>query len=307
MALGKARHVISPEEICLYRDEHFVKTMEFLDEIDEFHYAPGEVVIDFSKCTSISAAAALVVFAKITRCQLLADSLYDGLTHQSIKIVFPEDREIKRLFVDTGYFDAIKPGGVKKLDRLWKDIDNRFKTSNDSSGEMSGMIKHLRSIIGKVPERLVAALQEGYLNIRHHAYYPDIHADIKGRWWQYTALNSKNKSVSVVLYDMGIGIAKTIESKYMSEGYANNLDNKLIEYAMQPGHTRYDNGRGRGNGFTNIKKPVDINASSKYLLVCSGKGIVKYKDQNIVSSEYVSDHSFGGTLIEWNFEDGKYE
>ncbi|MDC6663185.1 hypothetical protein N4Q66_27065, partial [Leclercia adecarboxylata] len=71
------------------------------------------------------------------------------------------------------------------------------------------------------------------------------------------------------------------------------------------GKTRHSNDEGRGNGFTNIKQPMDMNASAKHLLVCSGRGIVKYKNQKIASSDCMSNSNFGGTLVEWNFEENQ--
>lgn len=302
----KPRHILSPEQICLYRAEYSASTMDFLTEIDGFNIIPEPVVIDFSGCKYISAAAAVMTFAKITRCQILADTHHDGVTHQSIQIILPADKVAKKLFTVSGMFNAIKPGGLKKLDKLWSDMENPFKTSNDPNGEMSNVIRHLKKTLGKVPSRLVAALGEAVLNIRHHAYQEFTQQDIDGRWWQYILHNPQRKTVSVVIYDMGIGIAESIKRKYYSEGGSRIAqDNALIEYAMTQGKTRHDNDEGRGNGFTNIKQPMDMNASAKYLLVCSGRGIVKYKDQAIISSDCIVNNVFGGTLIEWNFEESQ--
>ncbi|EED42719.1 hypothetical protein EBI_27065 [Enterocytozoon bieneusi H348] len=64
---------------------------------------------------------------------------------------------------------------------------------------------------------------------------------------------------------MGVGISETIGRKYVQEGgSALHQDNRIIEYAMIRGKTRYANDQGRGNGFTNIKKPVDINQKAKH-------------------------------------------
>lgn len=299
------RVVRSPDHICLYRTEYANETMDFLTKIDSFHYERSEFCIDFSRCLSISAAAAVVTFAKITRCQLMADSSYQKVTHQSIRIILPADKSVKKLFVSSGFFDAIKPGGIKKIDRLWEEINNPFKTSNCTDNEIASVIKQLRARLGSVPDRLVSALSEGYLNIRHHAYAPETSDDIDGRWWQYVASNSTKNTLSVVLYDMGLGIAGTIGKKYIEEGGSiHHHDNRIIEYAMIRGKTRYANDQGRGNGFTNIKKPVDINNKAKHLLICSGKGMVKYSNQEIISSDTLANNSFGGTLIEWCFERG---
>lgn len=299
------RVVKSPDHICLYRAEHANETMDFLTKIDNFHYERKEFCIDFSSCLSVSAAAAVMTFAKITRCQIMADSGYANVSHQSIKILFPKDKSAKKLFVSSGFFDAIKPGGIKKLDKIWSDIKNPFKSSNCTENEIASVIKQLKYRLGDVPERLVSALSEGYLNIRHHAYENETFGEISGRWWQYVASNKIKNTITVVLYDMGVGVPRTIRNKFLSDGGSpNHADNKIIEYAMIRGKTRLGSDQGRGNGFTNIKKPVDINEKAKHLLVCSGKGVVKYSNQEIISSDSIANNSFGGTLIEWCFDGG---
>lgn len=297
------RVALAPENICIYRNELLPDTMQFFHDIDQYHRDYQAIIVDFAKCKSISAAAAVITFAKITRCQLTADHIGQALGHQGIKINLPEDKKAKNLFRQTGFYDAIKPGGINKLDRLWKDIHNPFKTSNSTENDISDLLKHLKNRLGKIPEKLMSALSEGYLNIDHHAYHQNVINDLQGRWWQYTSSVKIDGTFSVVLYDMGVGIPFSIRPKYIAQGHRyGHMDNVVIEYAMVRGHTRYDINQGRGNGFSNIKKPMDINQEAKYLLVASGKGAVKYKSQEIVSSELVTDYGYGGTLIEWCFD-----
>lgn len=301
------RMASAPENICIYRGEFLPDTMQFFHELDMYHNNYEPFTVDFSKCKSISAAAAVITFGKITRCQLTADHVGQRLGHQGIKIVLPTDKNVRNFYRETGFYDAIKPGGKNKLERLWNDIHNPFKTSNNTEADLSALLKHLKSKLGKIPEKLMSALSEAYLNIDHHAYHKQVIDDLQGRWWQYTSGIKPDGTFSVVLYDMGMGIPSSIGPKYLAQGRRyGHMDNVVIEYAMVRGNTRYGVNQGRGNGFSNIKKPMDINQAAKYLLVASGKGIVKYKDQKIVSSEMVTDYGYGGTLIEWCF-DGEFK
>lgn len=301
------RMALAPENICIYRGEFLPDTMQFFHELDMYHSDYEPITVDFSKCKSISAAAAVIIFAKITRCQLTADHVGQRLGHQGIKIVLPVAKDVRSFYRESGFYDAIKPGGKNKLERLWNDIHNPFKTSNNTEADLSALLKHLKSRLGKVPDKLMSALSEAYLNIDHHAYNTDVIDDLQGRWWQYTSGIKADGTFSIVLYDMGVGIPYSIRPKYLAQGHRySHMDNVVIEYAMVRGNTRYGVNQGRGNGFSNIKKPMDINQDAKYLLVASGKGSVKYKDQKIVSSEMVTDYSYGGTLIEWCF-DGEFK
>lgn len=295
------RSAVAPQHICIYREEYLHATMEFFEQIEEAIRNREPVLVDFYGCLSINAAAAVMTFAKITRYQLIADSIAMPSGHQALKVRLPENKTVRDFFRNTGFHDAIRPGGKSKLKRLWDDVNNPFKTSNSSDPNIPALIKHLKCRLGKVPGKLMSALSEGYLNINHHAYEADLIPDLYGRWWQYTSSIKPNGTFSVVLYDSGIGIPKSLESKILRDR-SWYTDNAVIEYAMEKGNTRYGDNFGRGNGFSNIKQPVDINRQARYLFIASGKGTVTYKDQQITQSEYHPNYGFGGTLIEWCFD-----
>jgi hypothetical protein len=296
------RSAVAPQHICIYRGEYLPATMKFFHEIEDFIKAREPVLIDFSDCASISAAAAVMTFAKITRYQLIADSVGMKLGHQAIKIQLPTDKDVRNFFRITGFYDAIRAGGKNKLERLWNDTHNPFKTSNAVQPDIPALIKHLKTRLGKVPGRLMSALSEGYLNINHHAYESSLTEELYGRWWQYTTSLKPNGTFSVVLYDAGIGIPGSLENKIRETRWYSATDNQVIEFAMKKGNSRYPDNLGRGNGFNNIKQPVDVNKEAKHLLIASGKGSVTYKDQKIVTSEVLTNYGYGGTLIEWCFD-----
>lgn len=292
--------VKAPEVLCIYREEYHDETLAFLDEFDtyifnEFLY----VELDLSEVKEITAAAALVLFAKVTRCQSCLPAGAYRFPDQVISIIHPKMKAVKARFVSSGLWAAIKPGGQKKLERLWSDWDNPYKTGNDPSRQFEDIIGHLRQEFGVLPTRIVGALQECYLNIAHHAY-ESFKADsgfnefMIGRWWQYASINPVSGKMAIIIYDMGAGIPATIRS--IQGGVS---DCTSIQYAMRPGVTRF-NIQGRGKGFSDIKRPIDSNASAEYLLVYSGRGEVAYKSGQILKEDSHT-HSIGGTLIEWAF------
>ena len=292
--------VKAPEVICLYREEYHDETLAFLDEFDTYVFNDLLYVeLDFSEVREITAAAALVLFAKITRCQSCLPVGAFRFPDQVISIVPPKLKSTKAKFVATGLWAAIKPGGQKKLERLWGDWNNPYKTGNDPSRQFEDVIGHLKQGFGVLPKRIVGALQESYLNIAHHAYEafkedPGFNEFMVGRWWQYANISPITGKMAIIIYDMGAGIPATIRS--IQGGVS---DCSCIQYAMRPGVTRF-NVQGRGKGFSDIKRPIDSNASAEYLLVYSGKGEVVYKSGQILK-EYTHTHSMGGTLLEWAF------
>lgn len=296
--------VKSPERLCLYRAECYDDTLAFFDEFDTLVLLHGYyVVLDLSDLKELTAAASLMLFAKVTRCQCCLPQFF---TYPSavVSYILPKDKAMRDMIRGSGLWAAIRPGGQSKLSRLWADVHNPYKTGNDPSTQMEAIIEQLLQQVGKLPRKIVSALQESYLNIAHHAYegFKDgavpLHEFMVGRWWQFVKWNPKANKLSLVLYDMGVGIPSSI--KNVSHAVTRRVsDCASISLAMKSGVTRF-NIQGRGRGFNDIKSPIDANPSAEYLLVFSGKGLVVYRSGKKVE-EKLHDLSIGGTLIEWTF------
>lgn len=291
----------APGRVCLYAKADYAETLKFFDEFDravlvEYRY----VELDFSGTEHITAAAALVLFAKVTRCQCCLIPGTFSFPSDVITVKLPENKAMKDLFVNTGLWAALRPGGVKKLDKLWGDWANPFKTGNDASSELPDIIKHLMQQFDPMPLKIVSALQESYLNIAHHAYElfkldgDVMHPFMEGRWWQYARRNDQTKKINIVIYDMGNGIPASI-----GDGHQMIRDCDSIKYAMMSGVTRLKI-QGRGMGFNNIKRPIEVNAGAEYLVVYSARGQVIYRQGDVVTELNHGRH-VGGTLIEWVF------
>ncbi|WP_312392070.1 hypothetical protein [Pseudomonas sp.] len=297
-------YIKSPEVLCLYREEYHDQFLLFCHDFETRVFNNMLYVeLDFSDLREITAAATVVLFAKITKCQSCVSSGVFRFPDRVIEIKPPKDKRVKSIFVGSGLWSAIKPGGQKKLERLWSDWGNPYKTGNDPSSQFQFVIANFRKVFGVLPKRIVGAVQESYLNIAHHAYENlsenDRHDEfMAGRWWQYASADRKTGKMVIIIYDMGSGIPDTIRS--IQRGVT---DCNCIKYAMNPGVTRF-NVQGRGRGFSDIKRPIDSNASAEYLLVYSGKGEVVYKSGRI-EKEVSHVETIGGTLLEWAFTEVK--
>jgi hypothetical protein len=292
----------SPSYLCLYRKDYSVDTLRFFEELERTVLLDGKYVeLDFSDLIAITAAASLVLFAKISRsqcCMLKSAFKYADFV---VTYIPPTNKEVRALMSDSGLFVAMGPGGQPKLDRLWADWSSPFKTSNDPSGDMSELVAQLlKQAEGLLPQKIIAAVQEGYLNIAHHAYeefknpQDPLHPFMVNRFWQYARFNKDTGKLSVALYDLGSGIPQTIkvEGSMLS-------DCDAIMHAMKSGVTRFKV-RGRGRGFNDIKSPIDRNESAEYLLVYSGRGQVIYR-KGVAPIVKQHGHVIGGTLLEWTF------
>lgn len=300
----RTKTVKSPERLCLYRAEWYDKTLAFFDEFDTLVLWHGYyVVLDFSELKELTAAASLMLFAKVTRCQCCVPKTF-AYPDAVVNYILPVDKAVRDVFRKSGLWAAIKPGGESKLERLWGEINNPYKTGNDPSSQMGAIIEQLLKQVGKLPRKIVSALQESYLNIAHHAYegFKDgpvpLHGFMVGRWWQFVKWNPQAHTLSLVLYDMGVGIPDSIRP--VSHAVTQQVsDCASIALAMRSGVTRFKI-QGRGRGFNDIKSPIDANPSAEYLLVFSGNGLVVYRSGKKVE-EKLHGFSIGGTLIEWTF------
>lgn len=287
----------APTNICLY--SNYDATMEFMHRFENAIWNQSHYVhLDFSKTDKITAAASVILFAAVTRCQCCAPSAIFKSPDQIISITLPEDKRAKLLFTKTGLWAALRPGSERKLEKLWSDWENPYKTGNNPKEELSQVIQQLNDRFKSVPSKLVSALQEGYLNIAHHAYdayknlETELHPFMNNRWWQF-AKKSPN-ATGAILYDMGYGIHNTLRDQLESHRACD-----VIKHAMQNGTSRF-NISGRGMGFNNIRSPIERNESAEYLLIYSGTGQVVYKRGEIFDLKEHGSY-LGGTLLEWSF------
>lgn len=300
------RIIEAPQKFCMYDKFSFMEVIHFFDLLDrEVLVNYNCVYLDFSKTTYISAAAALMLFARVTRCQCNGPIVFHARAEQVVTACLPDDAATKQKMINSGLWAAIKPGGQKKLDRLWGDLNNPYKTGNNPAEEIDDVIDLLQKRFSVLPRQIVAALQEAFLNIAHHAYVRNDKvlkvptADFMiGRWWLY-AQQYSNGNISCIVCDLGTGIPNSILPKTLFPGD----DCEQIHYAMQSGVTRF-NIQGRGMGFDNIKKPIEVNESAEYLVVYSGKGRVLYR-KGQESSRVANTLGVQGTLVEWVFGDAK--
>ena len=295
--------VLAPRRLCLYLSEDYSETLKFFNTIDKLVFVERKYIeIDLTQTEEITAAASVMLFAKVTRCQGWAAPEIFAYPDQIIEFKLPINKETKSLVVKSGLWAAIKPGGIKKLERLWKDKSNPFKTGNNPAEKIRDVIGLLRHQIPKPPKKIIAALQESYLNIAHHAYdaftknEEVLHEFIEGRWWQYAFHKKESGSFTVIIYDVGSGIPSTLSPLIGKRAD----DCEYIAEAMRKGVTRF-NISGRGMGFEDIKSPIDQNITADYLVVYSGRGQVIYRNGKI-EDKILHDIDISGTLIEWVFK-----
>jgi anti-sigma regulatory factor (Ser/Thr protein kinase) len=288
----------APSQLCVYDRSLVDNTLAFFDRVAvAVLHEKKYVELDFSKTTRITAAAALMLFAEVTRCQNCS-VLLDRT--QVVRLISPADQALVKVMDSTGLSEALRPGAEKKIARLWEE-GVLFNSGNNPSEERALTRQILERIEGlsEVPDRLRLAISEAYLNIKHHAYDGELHPFIKDRWWQYAVLDEKNgyKTFSFLIYDKGVGIPSRVKSPAMM--VKEELDCDKIERAFRTGFSS-TNLSGRGWGSEDIIAPSGKKVED-HLLVMSNKGVVYFSGSETPKQKRDQKHSFSGTLLEWKF------
>lgn len=289
----------APTELCIYNENYSYKTYKFVEYIEEliFKYKIG-ITIDFSDLEYFSAAASLLLFAKISKCQLCVNAPND------IDIIQPVEKNVRALFQRSGLWNAIKPGGVSKIRRLI-DTDNQYLSGSNEAIE--NFDKVLASTIVNLAKQNVKftkdngiiftrGITEAILNVHYHAYSSSSLANLfpqisNGRWWQCCWFDKDNQQFVFIIFDDGEGIPSGIKKAYQKK----DSDSELIKFAMTKGISKTLDPQ-RGKGSDDIIKTSCVFPNS-HLLVFSGHGYYKHDDSGVSTKEL--PFKLNGTLTQW--------
>jgi hypothetical protein len=294
------------KSFCVYDPEHRASVLSTLDKIATNVLKLRKYVsLDLSDCEYFSAAATLMLIAEVTRCQNVSQL---DVPNQSIEIELPVNNDTRKILRQSGFWEAVKPGGEKKLNNLSKNDDIQFCTGNDPAKDMQVMEQILKSKLDlkELPPHIARAISEAFLNIMYHAYESAfLHPFMKNRWWLYCYINldeTTRKATSVVflIYDKGVGIPKSIKNSSKLSLLQRTIlrDSQLVKMAFQNGFSS-SGFRDRGLGTEDLKKP--LSNKDDVLLVLSNKAIVEFDKHNVSGKPEDEDtYSVGGTLLEWS-------
>jgi hypothetical protein len=285
--------VKAPKNLCIYTKDNHLSTQTFINEFENHIFEHHKyVTLDFSETERITAAAALYLAASINYCQNCSPHQIT-FKDQVIAYKLPSKSIRQSLFVDTGIWDIIRPGGITKLERIMKDMTSPFKTGNRPDEQFGDVLTWLSERNIPPRKKLFSAVQEAYLNVKQHAYPEEgTHEFLSNRWWQYAII--KENQFVFLLYDRGVGIPYNVgktDPKII-------IDDQRIKAAMTEGWTSTGE-PGRGRGSKDIQNPVSISANNDKLLILSGSGRYVYRNEE--TNIHSLAKRFNGTLIEWAF------
>ncbi len=270
-------------------------------------------MLHFELVEQVDPAAALVLVAEIFRIRKLR-------SNRAVTGTYPRSRAIYDLLSELGFFGLLniieRYGQPKPSADPGKPVFLRFVSNNEVVSEgvdlFVTMIESTLIPLNEVARmKLVAAIIEAMANTLDHAHPSVIAGESMGkRWWMTAKINVHRREVTIILFDQGVGIPKTItptvyerlrtsvrELLQFQVLTANPTDGELIMAATELYRTGTDQ-PGRGKGFRNMKQFVDICTDGE-LRVLSNRGRYAY----IAGTETCGNESLSisGTLIEWRF------
>mgnify|MGYP001083307835 FL=1 len=288
----------SPDILCVYDETASYQTYQFVKYIEKviFEYETN-LKISFKKLKTMTAAASLLVFARITKCQLSISQ------PNSLEVELPEDKDVRRLFTESGLWNGIKSGGVSKVRRLIEN-NNQYMTGSNHDLEHFGkvisatlinLVQNNVKFNARSTHLFTRGIQEAILNVDYHAYNKTSLANRietigDSRWWQCSWYDGDNSQLVFIIYDDGVGIATTLKDQFEDK-----KDSEIIEEAMKVGTTRTRNPE-RGKGSNDILKATCTFPNS-HLLVMSGSGDYKHDAEGVTTREL--PFTLEGTLIQW--------
>lgn len=310
--LFSQQRLVAPAEMDLDRPE----TLSFLNQVRlAANNKKKYFGVDFTKIRSITPSCALVFTSEIHR-----SSLVRGGKNRLRVIDFNKwDSDIKYLLRDMGMFDLLRISNLPKNFMKEPKVSNKrfFKFVSDKTinGEKSVVFRDVvADAISAIPnkKRLQEAISEAMDNALFHGYPDDFVALSpfkQKRWWLSASFDSHNKILSLMFFDQGIGIPKSLPRVHPGLfGKIISLfddDDKKIEAATRAGRTS-TNKVYRGKGLPQIINYVKNYEKSGEVKITSGKGVYKMIKKNESKQAeiklYLNQFDINGTLIEWQIK-----
>ncbi len=258
-------------------------------------YCVGEwtpVRLDMSQCTTLTAAAMLMLFAEISRARIATGN--DDI----VEVILPENPECRGMLDHTGWSEAVSLGH-RQLNSLFEN-DAMFQSGNEPGKATASVYRQLVNSGIRLTEPEVKTFTKGVteamLNVIHHAYsHEDYPLDgIGRRWWQLCIIvkdkDGKPTKLVFIIYDLGQGILKSLPAL---KGEDNS---QHIQRAMTYGVTCTEE-QNRGKGSHDIEQATYIKENSTLFIGTNDVIYIKMNDEAPKIAE--TRFSFFGTIVEW--------
>lgn len=299
---------LRPPEIMSLTSNH-AGVVRFLHKFREVAIASTERVrVDFTAIRELSPGAALVLTAELDRWRRVR-----GINLRPYKFRHWHV-EIKRLLSEMGFFEILQQSRSLILKTKQKPTLSfvKFISDDASSGDLADkLIDESYALVGREAvstQLMFAALSESITNVVQHAYPEDgeyQYEVLHRRWWLSGSYDSSTNKLTLMCYDQGVGIPKTLPNQGFEEVVQRLLkgdrnDANMIAAAMEIGRTSTKLSH-RGKGLKQVYNFAKENDGK--LRIISGKGEYRWcGDEGISLHHHLNE--LGGTFIQWEFDLG---
>lgn len=307
------RHELTPPE-RLDLEENYAETIKFLKNLRFATSRRANFHIEMMNVRDISPAAALLLVAECDRWRELTKSQW--LRAESVSRWEPS---VRRRLREMGFFTVLNTRSppddpfVAGEDRYVP-----FLTGTRNPGAPAVQLQEAIETLGPSvadPDALYEGLVEAMTNVAQHAYSSERGEFGPKRWWISASVNEARHSMTVMVVDHGVGIAKTLPRSKIWEKIRKAVpleslkdDAEIVlaaftkggEYKSQTGEEH------RGKGLReNIKGYVESHNSHGQLRVITNRAGYIYSRNNDDEQEtsFAVPVPFDGTFIEWVIED----
>ncbi|MCU1129227.1 hypothetical protein JAK70_01065 [Stenotrophomonas maltophilia] len=306
------RRVLTPPPV-MDLDDNYLATVEFFKAARLITSTKGNHLIDLAAVKDISPAAALLLVAECDRWRERTEQKW--LRAFDINNWTPS---VRRRLKEMGFFEVLHTRRVPDDEVVpGEDSYVPFQTGHRNPGEPARKLRSWIEELGPTVadrESLYEGLVEAMTNVSQHAY-PDDRERGQKRWWISASVNAARRTMTVMVVDHGVGIARTLprskgwEAIRQAVPLASLKDDAHIVRAAfaKDGENKSQTGDVyRGKGLReNIKGYVDSHNSGGQLRVITNRASYLYSRDNEIEVEKSSavPSPFDGTFIEWVIKD----
>lgn len=295
--------LVAPEKFNLSQNSgeilHFLRFLRYVASTGIKLY------VDFTKIKEMSPLCAMLLTSELDRWRKF------GIGKRRLRVVDAENWSpvVKELLSQMGFSSFL---GV---DTIYSDPSSNIKYLQLQSGTYGdaqiaeNISENLSRISGEIEHSnlLHEGLTEAMINSKKWAYSASVPDEYR-RWWVCGSYNCNSNLSTVMIYDHGIGIPKTIPTSGLFEFYKKIIENwgiiKIddaywIKAAMNVGRTASGLGH-RGKGLRDIQQFI-LSTKTGVLRIISGQGEYILQSDG---TEQIKNHPIplSGTLIAWQIE-----
>lgn len=282
----------APKVLSLLDDQYYADTFTFLKKIESYIINEYNLEISFSSCIEIEPSAALLLFSTVNFLHLKYGFNRIRIKQLALGSTLSYDAALSR----SGVWEALNCKCIQDVENLVNQ-NNKFKTSCDQSilKKADEILKSIKDLSQEHIFFLNLAMKEAVLNVIYHAYInkagvvsPD---ELGTRWWQCAWVNTKQKTVNIIIHDRGVGVLGS---------YKNGQDEEhALNEAFLQGFSR-SGLVNRGMGSEDMKSPVNELMGQHTLTVLTGEFVYEYQLRTIQPIITKRKVAICGTLVHWN-------